>query len=267
MLRAAGGLALAGLSWGLFESQWIERRTVEVTLERLPPALDGLRVLHLSDLHLGSVSLNGRSLERAAAWAETLDLDLVVVTGDLLARQRGEPRLMEALWRLRPRFGTFAVLGNVDVADTRDPFSTGAELSTLAPHARLLADESVTLEVAGHTVQLVGCAVTSRYRPPAGLAEPDADLRILIAHFPDTVDRLRYGAFDLVLAGHTHDGQICVPYPGGKVRLAGYNPYPAGQFTLPQCMLVVSRGTGTTFVPFRFASRPEASVLVLRRRA
>lgn len=239
---------------------------LEVPLAGLPPALDGLRVLHLSDLHLGSLSLNDRSLGKAVAWAARLDLDLVVLTGDLLARHRGERPLRDALARLRPRHGTFAVLGNVDVADTRDPFSTGAELRELAPLATLLADQAVTLEIAGRAVQLVGVSPESRARPPVELADSAADLRILLAHFPDTVDYLPAGAFHLVLAGHTHDGQICLPHPAGKIRLAGFNPYPVGRFDLPQGTLIVSRGTGTTFVPLRFCARPEASVLELRRR-
>ena len=120
--------------------------------------------------------------------------------------------------------------------------------------------------MAGRRVQIAGLAAGSRFAPPPDLADRDADLRILLAHFPDSVDRLEPGAFDLVLSGHTHGGQICVPYPGGKVRLAGpQEPYPVGLYRLPQGTLVVSRGTGTTFVPFRFWSRPEAAVLVLRR--
>ena len=86
LARVAGALALAGLGWGLFEAQWVERHRVEVPVPRLPPELDGLRILHLSDLHLGSVSLNGRVLRRAVGWAQAGDVDIVALTGDLLAR-------------------------------------------------------------------------------------------------------------------------------------------------------------------------------------
>ena len=99
------------------------------------------------------------------------------------------------------------------------------------------------------------------------MARDEADLRILIVHFPALVDRLPAGAFDLVVSGHMHDGQICLPYPGGKLRLA----HPRARYTrgpLPaalEAMLHVSAGLGTTFVPFRFAARPEATELVLSR--
>jgi predicted MPP superfamily phosphohydrolase len=162
------------------------------------------------------------------------------------------------------------VLGNVDVADTRDPFSGRTALHDLRPEAVLLEDSAAALDVHGRRVQLVGCSPGSRYSPPAALADPAADLRILLAHFPDTADRLPEGLFQLVLSGHTHGGQICLPYPGGKVRFGDLGvpapPYLEGCFELPGTTLVVSRGLGTTFVPFRFFARPEASLLVLRPR-
>jgi predicted MPP superfamily phosphohydrolase len=93
-----------------------------------------------------------------------------------------------------------------------------------------------------------------------------ADLRILIAHYPDLVDQVPPGAFDLIVAGHMHDGQICLPYPGGKLRLAHLRArYTHGLYRRPGGVLHVSAGLGTTFVPFRFAARPEATELVLQR--
>jgi predicted MPP superfamily phosphohydrolase len=265
---AATVAAGAGLAWGLFEAQWVACRRLELPVPRLPQQLDGFRILHLSDLHLGSLSLNALALRRAVRWANTLSPDLVVLTGDLLARQRGESVLREALAALPSRHGVFAVLGNVDVSVTRDPFSGGAELTELGDHGTLLSDSAAALDVRGCRVQIVGCAPFSRRRPPARLADADADLRVLLAHFPETVDCLPDAAFDLVLSGHTHGGQICVPSPGGKVRLAGLRPpYDEGVFELPGTTLVVSKGLGTTFVPFRFFARPEVTELVLRRRA
>jgi predicted MPP superfamily phosphohydrolase len=71
-----------------------------------------------------------------------------------------------------------------------------------------------------------------------------------------------------VLAGHTHGGQICLPYPGGKLRFGNLRPpYAEGVFELPGTTLVVSRGVGTTFVPLRFFARPEVTELILTRRA
>jgi predicted MPP superfamily phosphohydrolase len=262
-LRAAGAAASAALAWGLFEAQWVQCRRLAVRVPGLPRELGGLRILHLSDPHLGSLSLNTRAFARAAAFGAQCEPDLVAVTGDLLARQRGEAPLRAILAGLKPTYGSFAVLGNVDLAETRDPFSSGGEAG-LDPHATMLDDAAVLLDVNGRRVQVAGLRPESRFAPDAALADEKSDLRILLAHFPDTVDLLPAGCFDLVLSGHTHGGQICLPYPGGKVRFGQLHPpYAEGIFELGATTLVVSRGTGTTFVPFRFCSRPEASLLVL----
>lgn len=265
VLGAAGAAAAA---WSLFEAQWVELVKRDVPIRGLAPALDGFRILHLSDFHLGTMSLNGRALERALTWAEGLELDLVAITGDLVSRGRGRRMLCEALARLGPRHGVFAVLGNHDVAATRDPFSRPADLASLeGDGAQLLEHGSVTVEADGRVVQVVGADPRRRREPIEALAEAEADLRILLLHFPDDVHRLPAGAFHLVLAGHLHGGQICVPTPRGKIRLEHLRaPYWEGLFDLPGGMLHVSRGLGTSFVPFRFLARPEATVLTLRAR-
>ena len=80
------------------------------------------------------------------------------------------------------------------------------------------------------------------------------------------LDQLEPGRFDLVLAGHMHDGQIALPFPGGKVRFAHPNArFNAGIYRSEAATMHVSAGLGTTFVPFRFAARPEATELVLRQ--
>jgi predicted MPP superfamily phosphohydrolase len=235
----------------------------DVVLPRLPRELDGLRVAHLSDFHLGMPSRGVVAVERAVDWVEERRPDLTVITGDLLSRKSGEPRLRELLARLP---NCFAVFGNHDYAITKDPFAQRVELAELAP-ARLLADEAATLELRGRPVQVVGVDPRS-YRAgrsrPERFADPDADLRVLLCHFPQVIDRLEPGAFDLVLAGHLHAGQICIPYPGGRLRLAHIRwKYVEGLYERPGGLLHLSAGLGTTFVPFRFFARPAAYELLL----
>jgi uncharacterized protein len=257
ILQPLAGLAAAGAAWSLFESQWLELNELEVPIEGLPPELDGFRVLHLSDFHLGTVSFNGRTLERAVAWAEEGELDLVALTGDLLSRRRASRRLEEFVGRLRARHGVYAVLGNHDV---------DGEAVTRAG-AVLLRDSAAVLEVRGRRVQVAGGDPRPDWKTqrPERLADPGADLRILLFHFPDVTEWLPAGSYDLVLAGHLHGGQICLPTPRGKLHLEhvrakhweGLHHTPAGR-------LHVSRGLGTSFVPFRLLARPEATKLVLR---
>jgi predicted MPP superfamily phosphohydrolase len=204
---------------------------------------------------------------RAVEWAAAREPDLVCISGDLLSRPRGEPLLRELIARL-PR--CYAVLGNHDYALSRDPFSAPAPLTDLEP-ATLLADSARTLELRGRRVQIVGIDPRS-YREgrsqPERHVDPDADLRILLCHYPYVFDRLRPDTYDLVLAGHLHDGQISLPYGRGKVRLAHLSwRYTEGLYRGPGRVMHVSPGLGTTFVPFRFFARPEATELVLQRDA
>jgi predicted MPP superfamily phosphohydrolase len=256
-------VATGGLAWGLYEAGWVRFAELDLPLAGLPPELVGLRIAHLSDFHLGVPSPGTRAVERAVDWVVERQPDLVLVTGDLLARLAGAARLRKLIERLPP---VYAVLGNHDYADSRDPFSKPVGEVDLG-RGTLLADEAVTVELRGRRVQIVGVDPRTYMRldaRPWALADPTADLRILLCHFPRVVDRLPEGAFDLVLAGHTHDGQISLPYPGGKLRLAHPRvPYNHGVYRRPAATLHVSSGLGTTFVPLRFFARPEVTELGL----
>jgi uncharacterized protein len=266
VFAAAGAAAGAAAAWGWYEAGWVRLRTLNVPLGGLPEDLDGLRVAHLSDFHLGLPSRGRRAVEEAVDWTVGRSPDLVCITGDLVSHPRGEALLRDLLERLGGR--CFAVLGNHDVEQSRDPFSKSAGLPDLSP-ARLLVDEAETLELRGRHVQVVGVDPRT-FRQ--GRAQPwrhvdgDADVRILLCHYPYVLDRLPEGAFHLVLAGHLHDGQITIPYGLGKIRLAHLNwRYTDGLYRRSAATMHVSAGLGTTFVPFRFFARPEATELVARR--
>ena len=262
---AIGGAAVAGaaVGWGHFEAGWVRLDELECPLERLPPELAGIRIAHLSDFHLGFPSRGERAVLRAVAWVSERRPDLTLVSGDLLSRRRGE-RLLQELMAQLPN--CFAVLGNHDFAETKDPFSTRSPVGDLGA-ATLLLDEAATVQIRRRRVQIVGVDPRSYRRGlsrPARLAEPGADLRILLCHFPNVVDQILPGAFDLVLAGHLHAGQITLPLPGGRIPLA--HPrwrYVHGLYRREAAVLHVSAGLGTTFVPFRFLARPEATELTL----
>jgi predicted MPP superfamily phosphohydrolase len=261
-----GNAALIGLGWGWFEAGWVRLRELEVEVPGLQPELDGLRIAHLSDFHLGVPSRGTHAVDRAVEWAAERRPDLVAITGDLLTHPRGEQRLRGVIERLP--LPAFAVLGNHDVAISRDPQARASNLTELAP-ATLLRDEGVMLELRGKRVWIAGTdprliARGETKLDPNALSR-EADLRILLCHYPRIFDRVEPGSFELVLAGHMHDGQIAVPYPGGKVRLAHLSArYQRGIYRTSAGVMHVSPGLGTTFVPFRFAARPEATELVLR---
>jgi uncharacterized protein len=260
-------LAAAIAVYGWLEAGWLRMRVLEVSISGLPDALDGLRIGHLSDLHLGARFSRGNAASaRAVAWIAQRRPDLVCITGDLVSHPRGEKRLQALLADLdRP----FVVLGNHDIAVTRDPFSRAAELQDLE-RAVLLRDAAETIDVRGEAVTIVGVdPVTYRARrsAPYRLLVPGAAFGLLLSHYPGIVRRLSPGPFALILSGHLHAGQISMPF--GRRRLTLAHPrarYLSGLYETPVGLMHVSPGTGTTFVPFRFLARPEVTELVLRKR-
>jgi predicted MPP superfamily phosphohydrolase len=257
-------LAVVLAAYGLFEAGWVRLRVLELSIDGLPPALDGLRIAHLSDFHLGIPSRGSRAVERGVAWVEERQPDLVCVTGDLLSRPRGEAALLSLLERLGH---PYVVLGNHDLALSRDPFSRPAELGRLT-HGTLLSDDAAEVELRGVSVELAGVAPRSWLEQRASVFPPsDAGLHILLCHFPRELDRVPDGRWQLILAGHLHAGQIVLPYGFGKLLLAHPRArYNSGVYRRGGTAMHVSPGLGTTFVPFRFAARPEATELVLRCR-
>jgi len=242
-------------------------RQLELDLPGLPPELDGLRIVRLSDFHFGVPSPGIGASWQAAEWTPEREPDLVAISGDLLTHPRGEPMLRQ-LVRVLPR-PNYVVLGNHDIALSRDPQARRSDLRELEP-ATLLRDDGRMLELRGRNVWIAGAdpRLIVRGRPrldPNALAR-GADFSILLCHYPEVLDLLEPGRFDLVLSGHLHGGQICLPYPGGKILLAHPRArYTSGIYRTAAATMHVSAGLGTTFVPFRVAAPPEATELVLRR--
>jgi uncharacterized protein len=259
------GVAAAGLAYGAFEAGWVRLRVREVPIEGLPPELEGLRIAHLSDFHLGVPSRGRHAVERAIDWVVEREPDLVCITGDLVSRGRGEGGLSAVLSRLGGR--PYVVLGNHDFALSRDPFSQPVELRLLED-GELLLDTSVHLDLRGRRVEVAGVDPRSWLaKESSGFPESDDDLRILLCHFPEALDFVDAGRWHLILAGHLHAGQIVLPYGFGRLLFAHPRArYPEGIFTRGATTMHVSPGLGTTFVPFRFFARPEATELVLRSR-
>src|SRR5215208_418427 len=259
---AAGAAAVA---WGWFEAGWVRLRALECPVPGLPEELANLRIAHLSDFHLGVPSRGALAVERAVDWVVERRPDLVCVTGDVLTRPAGAAQARQLLSRLPGP--VVVVLGNHDVGVAKDPMVARSDHLDLGP-VTVLGDEALVVDVRGHRVQLVGVDPRSELRRrarPAELADPAADVRILLCHFPRIASSLPSGAFNLILAGHVHDGQINIPYGRGKLRLGEpHARYPSGIYRTPAGTLHVSPGLGTTLVPLRFFARPEATELLLQ---
>lgn len=279
----------------LFEAQWLQVRRLRLELPGLPAGLDGIRILHMSDLHAGTPGPGSSAMEKSVEAAADLDPDLILFTGDITDKKKELEPHVDLLSRLEARHGKFAVLGNHDhglrktilqdlamkllrrdgrrVAEEYGDEDVAATVGRCRRLLRLasfelLENECRLVEIAGARVQVCGiddyqygfgdlAAVRTRFDDTAGL-------RILLTHSPDAVADLGADDYKLVLAGHTHGGQICVPRPGGKILLSSSgSDFGDGIYQTGTVTMHVSRGVGTTLLPFRLLSRPEITLLEL----
>lgn len=266
-LRSYAGL-LAGLgalatAYMVFESQWLRKRDRALSLPGLPRALQGLSILHLSDVHAGQPGLNLWTLGRAVSWAEGERPDVVVLTGDILGAGRGSERCLELLARLRPPLGMYAVTGNHEYGLSKNPFAhRAAAIPWEQAGITLLSDRCVTLDTTrnGETASLVMCGadyLTGGQALVDGGAGQEG-LQMLLIHRPPVPADPLGRRFRLALSGHTHGGQIRLPGPRGPVAAHREKmPYMEGVHRWGQGYLGISRGIGTTFLPFRLLTRPE----------
>ncbi|MBV9139867.1 MAG: metallophosphoesterase [Pseudonocardiales bacterium] len=281
----AAALVVAGTAYsaGVEVRRWTLRHA---TLPVLPAGAASLRILHISDLHM---TPNQRSKQRWLADLAQLAPDLVVNTGDNLAHQRAVPAVLRALQPLLALPGVF-VFGNNDYYAPRPKnpahylLGTGKKIrgaplpwtdlrAAFAEHGWLdLTNTRRTLTVAGRRVALAGVddphLRRDRYQRIAGRADPAADLRLGLAHSPEprVLDAFAADGYDLVLAGHTHGGQLRLPGYGAIVTNCGLDRSRARGASRwgAHTWLHVSAGVGTSpFAPVRFACPPEASLLLL----
>jgi hypothetical protein len=260
-LGAVGGTVLVTLA-GLLTAR--TRRLVRVTIPiaALHPDLDGLRIVQISDLHLGH-TLRRAFAEGVVTEVNGLDADLVAVTGDLAD---GHPRDLAALVApfaaLRARHGTFFVTGNHEYF--WDPAAwlkviEGLGMTVLDGRHEVIRHGAARIVLAGVAD---GTVVPRSLGPEAVLAAaPPGDLRVLLAHQPRDAYAAARAGFQLQLSGHTHGGQY---FPFNLlVRL--FQPFVAGLHRTGGLWVYVSRGTGYWGPPLRFGAPAEVTVMELRR--
>jgi predicted MPP superfamily phosphohydrolase len=255
---AAGFSAAAYMT---FEAQWLAMRETTLDIPGLPADLEGLSILHLSDVHAGQPGLNLWTLSHAVSWARARDPDLVVLTGDIVGAGHGARRCVEILSQLRPRLGMFAVSGNHEYGLSKNPFAHRPQIPEWADSGiRMLRDECVAVTPQAGGARLVVCGadyLTGGHRMRGDLPA-DGDVSLLLIHRPPVPGDGLEGRYTMAFAGHTHGGQIRVPTPWGKVRVHREKlPVVDGIHRWGDGWLAVSAGIGTTFLPFRLATRPE----------
>jgi predicted MPP superfamily phosphohydrolase len=293
----AGVIPFASAAYGFIEERFHFRvREVEIPIAHLPPALDGLRITQLSDIHIGAY-MPVRQVRRAVGMANELTGDLTVVTGDFVTG-RSDPLedCIAELSKLRAPLGVWGCNGNHEIYARAEARS--AELFK-AHGMKLLRQENAELRWNGGTLNLIGVDY-QRQRDPEGNPAPmlpgleplvRRDVpNILLSHNPNSFPRAAQLGIELSLAGHTHGGQVRVeildrewspaefltPYVAGlysRPLLSASNlsddelqsVRPASSVQPPTSKIYVNRGLGTIGAPVRLGVPPEITLITLRR--
>jgi predicted MPP superfamily phosphohydrolase len=235
----------------------------DVHVDGWPEALDGLRLAHLSDIHVQRL-LHPHHLDRAVETVDHAAPDLVLLTGDYVCYHRGAiPRLARSLARLPGHAPRVAVLGNHD--HWCDGPAIRAALESVG--ICVLQNEHTVVEVRGTRLLVVGVddARTGRHDPVRAFAGVPDLPTIALTHDPRAADLLVHHHPALILAGHTHGGQIRLGRLTDRVAGRLGQRYLHGLFPLRGgSHLYVSRGLGAS-VPVRVRAQPEVPILTLRR--
>ena len=254
---SAGTLIGAG-AYGLAYSRHnIQVVRADIPISSLSPALDGLRIGLITDLH-HSEMVPASDVARAASLMRTERPDLIVLGGDYVTwgdRSYVAP-CAEALGGLTAPFGVFAVVGNHD--DDRD-----MPAALLAHGYEVLRDARTTVRARGERLELIGVRYwTRRARDIARLVNGVKSTAILLAHDPRRLDEAAAFNVPLVLSGHTHGGQVVLPGVGAIA--AKKFPVVAGIGRRDNTAIFVSRGVGPVYVPYRLNCPPDVSVITLK---
>jgi len=267
-------LLLAGsvICWGFFiEPNRLVVRQETLDVEGWPINLNGLKIAVLSDLHVGSPYIDERKVRLIVERTNQLQPDIIVILGDYMtgngrARHRVEPEVFAPILKdLHAPLGVYSVLGNHDWWYNGQKVRRALEDNGI----KVLEDEVVKLDVRGNSLWLVGLG--DLWTRPQHIEQtiaqvPEREAIVALTHnpdiFPDVPTRV-----NLLLAGHTHGGQVRFPLIGSVVQSSRYGErYAKGHVKENGHDLFVTTGIGTSIVPVRFGVPPEIVLLTVKRK-
>jgi len=272
-LSAAGNLAVAApfaaLGYGaLIERTKFSLREIDAFIPGLAPGLEGLRILQLSDIHIGPF-LSESDLARVVDMAMESKPDLAVITGDLISTQ-GDPldACIRQLARIKANAGVFGCMGNHEHYARAEDY---AEQAGARVGIRFLRGRAEQLQFGGATLNLAG--VDHEWKTPGReylvgaerMVVPGA-LNLLLSHNPDVFPAAASQGYNLMLSGHTHGGQITIEiYHQSITPSRFFTPYVYGLYHAYGAAAYVTRGIGTIGIPVRIGAPPEITVIRLRK--
>lgn len=253
----------------LFYGIWIERYLVrfnqyDIPVPNLPQAFNGFTIVHISDVHLSPL-VPYWFLKRLFHKVNSLKKDIIVCTGDYVLG-KNVPSRVEKAWtllrQLHAPYGVYSVLGNCD-------YWADARLSTelLAQSGQDIQDKTAIIEKNGERLYLAGAGDFLEHHIPLDEilhSIPEKGCRIVLAHNPDSADTDFTQRIDLMIAGHTHGGQVYIPFFGIPMLPVKNKTYSFGLKRSPKNHLIfISKGIGWGIFPGRLNCLPEIPVLKL----
>jgi len=243
------------------EATTLSLERIEITLDRLPKKLDGLRCVHLSDIHHSPLT-DLKHIERAVKYANRLKPDIVLLTGDYVSHDSAFiAPVAEVLGKLRSPMGTYACLGNHDHwtdAELVTDIFRGEGIKMLINEGLRIGGNGAAFWLAGVDDHMVGqtdvaAALKGSY--------PD-EVKILLAHNPVIFRQAEKKRVDLTLSGHTHGGQVKLR--DKEKRIIRRRKLSSGLHKRNSSQIYITRGIGTVVLPVRYQCPPEISLLTLR---
>jgi uncharacterized protein len=265
---SAGLFALPSSALGYataIEPRLIHTERIKLSFERLPKAYRGMRILQFSDTHLG-FHFHRRHLEQLAEMIREEKPDMVCFTGDLVDRSElpDSRDIIEVLRTIEAPLGCFSVLGNHDYHQNTNEIQSIFEQSGF----RCLRNQAVTLWKDGDPFTIAGVEDMAKGKPNIRTALQGLDhsgFVLLLSHCPDYAHHVINHPIDLQLSGHSHGGQVRLPFVGGVAYPPFGRLYPNGLYSLGdgKMKLYTNRGIGVSQLPVRFMCRPELTVFTL----
>ncbi len=261
----ASAVTLIGSYPVLIERNIVTVNRYKIFLDDLPQSFNGITISHLTDLHLGTL-VSESFIEGVVRKTNNLKSDIIVCTGDYV-HEKNTINEIDKVWpilsKLKAKHGVYSVLGNHDHwADTnRSLYWLDQTGQNIRHKSKAIYNGSERLLIGG-----AGDFWEDKLNIDSAFAEYEGDdCRLLLSHNPDSIDEEFNTKISLALCGHTHGGQVRVPFYGPPILPVRNKEYSSGVFSTEKTKLFISRGIGWAIYPIRFNCFPEIAVLELER--
>ena len=258
-------LCILGLLWSRYIStSGLVIKEYKVVNKKLPTSFNGLKIVHFTDTHYGRTT-NNNDFKYLVSEINELKPDIVFFTGDLIDKDtvmnnKKKKELIKHLNNLDAKIGKYAISGNHDLQfDEYDEIIEKSGFLNLTNSFDIIySKENDSIYIAGLESEIIGSPDIKSIMQPieTGEKEDVPGYKILLLHTPDTISKIKHNTFDLTLAGHSHNGQVRIPFIGAVTKPNGAKKYYNEYYKVGKTDLYISSGIGTSTLNFRLFNKP-----------